>query len=707
MKFTVTLIALFISVLGACNPSAQQLPPTPTVGATSPTSSPSTHLPVNPLPINTPESSPKPGNFLNSSRLDPAAVEQLLRAQSRQDTGPIEIDSIQETTPKEVWEALGVQIFQVQESGASIYQTYLVRDQQAWPLHTGFDGFGVKEQDLVITDLDHDDQPELIYAFALESEIGQFMRLAVFHLQDSVGNLLELDWTYQGELDLQRVENGKVLVLGKRIRESKQNSLGYLDLQGGVLSLAVDPNQPGTLATYNSQRFGISFQYPINWQTVGDNHYQGGDGFFQIAPYASIASGLSDDYHRFSFRMLRACTWEVNASSSRYGQNPKVHLLNDVPGTARCLILPGDGAEQDYPTLLLETADGDLAILQANLSQLELVDQTLEYQFPGGQNPHQLEIPSIGQNITPQLTLETRQLNDLTLEEYSLFSQEQATPYEEELSGALRAVRARRDPWRQSPEMSSASEQMAYTNTILGQFGYHLEAYQTTQGDPVLQLYLHEDLVKENLDPILMPLALSEDDGGLLDFSLVVEERFPTGSNPPGQFWLIRKDGLEPWDPFSHRFTRTPVLAGNKLVDLKFENEVGPSRIWIEIDGQPAFSMLLILNEPGDRLSGWDDHWVLEVDGTLVIDGQLMNLEWGYGEIFNWFLLEGKPFFFFEKGGQVSISYDGQELPVFYDEIIHAECCGGYQNPHSSEHMVSFYARRDGWWYYVEIGEYD
>jgi hypothetical protein len=707
MKFTVTLIALFISVLGACNPSAQQLPPTPTIGPTSTTSSPSMPLPVTPLPTNSPESTPKPGNFQNSSRLDPAAAEQLLQAQYRQDTGPIEIGSIQEITPKEVWEALGAQIFQVQESGASIYQSYLIRDQQAWPLHTGFDGFGVKEQDLIIADLDYDGQPELVYAFALESEIGQFMRLAVFHLLDGVGSPLELDWTYQGELDLQKAEDGKVLVLGKLIRESKQNSLGYLDLQGGVLSLTLDLNQPGALATYTNQRFGISFQYPATWQPVGDDHYQGVDGFFQITPYASIASGLSDDYHRFSFRMLRACTWEVNASSSRYGQKPEVHLLNDVPGTARCQILPGEGAEQDYPTLLLETADGDLAILQANLSQLELVDQTLEYHFPDGQNPHHLEIPSTGQNITPQLALETRQLNDLTLEEYRLFPQNQATPYEEELSGALRSVRARRDPWRQSPEMSSGPERLAYTNTILGQFGYHLEADQPTQEDPSLQLYLNGDLIKENLDPVLLPLALSEDDGSLLDFAQVVEERFPTGSNPPGQFWLIRKDGLKPWDPFSHRFTRTPVLAGSKLVDLKFENEVGPSRIWIEIDGKPAFSMLLILDEPGDRLSGWDDHWVLEVDGTLVIDGQLMNLEWGYGEIFNWFLLEGKPFFFFEKGGQVSISYDGQELPVSYDEIIHAGCCGGYQNPRSSEHMVSFYARRDGWWTYVEIGEYD
>ena len=42
-----------------------------------------------------------------------------------------------------------------------------------------------------------------------------------------------------------------------------------------------------------------------------------------------------------------------------------------------------------------------------------------------------------------------------------------------------------------------------------------------------------------------------------------------------------------------------------------------------------------------------------------------------------------------------------------YDEIIHGECCGGVNNPRFSEHMAWFYARRDGIWYYVEIGNYD
>jgi len=107
------------------------------------------------------------------------------------------------------------------------------------------------------------------------------------------------------------------------------------------------------------------------------------------------------------------------------------------------------------------------------------------------------------------------------------------------------------------------------------------------------------------------------------------------------------------------------------------------------------------------NLDHWYGTWALEVEGSLGVDGQLMNPVWGYGEIFDYQLLGGKPFFFFEQDGQVGISYDGQELPVQYDEVIHGECCGGMNNPRSSEHMVWFYARREGKWYYVEIGEYE
>ena len=55
----------------------------------------------------------------------------------------------------------------------------------------------------------------------------------------------------------------------------------------------------------------------------------------------------------------------------------------------------------------------------------------------------------------------------------------------------------------------------------------------------------------------------------------------------------------------------------------------------------------------------------------------------------------------------MGISYDGEVLPVNYDEVIHYRCCEPAAfNVGGSEQMVWFYARRDGAWYYVELGKY-
>jgi hypothetical protein len=54
-----------------------------------------------------------------------------------------------------------------------------------------------------------------------------------------------------------------------------------------------------------------------------------------------------------------------------------------------------------------------------------------------------------------------------------------------------------------------------------------------------------------------------------------------------------------------------------------------------------------------------------------TVDGQILNLERGFGEIFGWELSDGKPFYFFEQAGQVSLSYDVQSLPVQHNEVLH------------------------------------
>ena len=104
----------------------------------------------------------------------------------------------------------------------------------------------------------------------------------------------------------------------------------------------------------------------------------------------------------------------------------------------------------------------------------------------------------------------------------------------------------------------------------------------------------------------------------------------------------------------------------------------------------------------------WDDHWALEVDDHLIIDGQDLGETMGYDAAFGFNLIRGEPFYFFEQDGLVRISYGGEILPNTYDQVFHNQCCeASIHNPLNLGDSVLFHALRDGTWYFVEAGVYD
>jgi len=107
----------------------------------------------------------------------------------------------------------------------------------------------------------------------------------------------------------------------------------------------------------------------------------------------------------------------------------------------------------------------------------------------------------------------------------------------------------------------------------------------------------------------------------------------------------------------------------------------------------------------GQSFCEWAGHWVLEAQEFVILDGRILNHEYGYDEMFDWRLVAGKPFFFFSQNGFVYLSYNDQTLPVTYDYILHDGCCeaGSARNPHGNDSLVWFYGARDSVWYYTEI----
>jgi hypothetical protein len=98
---------------------------------------------------------------------------------------------------------------------------------------------------------------------------------------------------------------------------------------------------------------------------------------------------------------------------------------------------------------------------------------------------------------------------------------------------------------------------------------------------------------------------------------------------------------------------------------------------------------------------------VIETIGQIYRNGELLNQKYGYREMFGYQLLDGLPFFFYQKDGLVHISYNNQDLPLIYDQIPHYGCCSAAAtNPVAALNWVGFFGQRNGVWYYTEIGKY-
>ncbi len=53
----------------------------------------------------------------------------------------------------------------------------------------------------------------------------------------------------------------------------------------------------------------------------------------------------------------------------------------------------------------------------------------------------------------------------------------------------------------------------------------------------------------------------------------------------------------------------------------------------------------------------------------------------------------------------IGIAYAGKEAMLGYDQVPHFGCCSaGALNPRHYPGLVSFFAVREGAWYYVEAG---
>lgn len=264
-------------------------------------------------------------------------------------------------------------------------------------------------------------------------------------------------------------------------------------------------------------------------------------------------------------------------------------------------------------------------------------------------------------------------------------------------------VFARRAVFQAEQAISSPDE----INTALEPFGFRMEP-TGGQSSRQYRIYRGEELL---FDHVTAYGAVSLNRSGT-DFIFPI-----TLGNY--EVWVIQKDRFEMW--YAGEPRHLPIFAGDDVVAIGEPEEYKEAGqmvfgVPILVNNEPKFRLALPYqganNCPIEKFRAWGDRWVLEMEGEVLVDGEKLTKKYAYEQVFNWQLINGKPFFLFKDAGYYGMLYDGEKMSVTYSEIVHWSCIdqqgGGGINLSvvSSDQMVAFFARRGMGWYYVQVGDF-
>ena len=163
--------------------------------------------------------------------------------------------------------------------------------------------------------------------------------------------------------------------------------------------------------------------------------------------------------------------------------------------------------------------------------------------------------------------------------------------------------------------------------------------------------------------------------------------------------YVIQREAINAFGGYAI-YTSAPILYQGELLWARLYSD----RVEIKkSDGNVIFTYTAswVANHR-PNFTAWNGHWILEVDNSVIQDGEALDQKFGFQEIFNWSLVRDKPTYFFRKGSRMGISYGDRIFPIDYQDVVYGLCCGPRQNNPSMRHdNVHFFGERDGIWYYV------
>lgn len=168
-------------------------------------------------------------NEIPASRVNSQEAEQLIEAYIRTQNPSMSETAtfpVEEITPDNAWETLLLQVYKVKE-GVQVGEAYIIEREEVIHIGTAFGGPGVTN--MVVSDLDSDGSPELLFTYGFGSGIHRMRIGAYLHLYSGI-TVEECDIEYRGDIQLVKNEEGKIEV--EIIDGNEPIMLGTLALMG-------------------------------------------------------------------------------------------------------------------------------------------------------------------------------------------------------------------------------------------------------------------------------------------------------------------------------------------------------------------------------------------------------------------------------------------------------------------------------------------
>lgn len=287
----------------------------------------------------------------------------------------------------------------------------------------------------------------------------------------------------------------------------------------------------------------------------------------------------------------------------------------------------------------------------------------------------------------------------VSFKEYVLPPEAQVGPRQEML---LRFVPEEALPdWGEKGTNNSVPDKKPTVAEQLKAIGYKLTTFDNQTGQ-FPQLYRDGRILFDKVFNVSNVYKFSTKSGPLTAFTVTTRDEFGGFSG-----YLIQNDVIYTWPYYHQDPPFAPVLYQDELLWLRATTD-GHVQV-VKSDKSVVYSFA-VYDEPMfsvKRFNVWEGHWILVAGDFLIQDGEILNGKLGFDEIFSWNLVKGNPAYFFRKGSRVGISYDGQILPLQYQDVAHGLCCGySGDNPYIGADAIHFFGKRDGLWYYVVV-EFD